>query len=189
MRRRIIMALLTALAIGFGWAWFDASREVASLKAREREHLEEISRLTIRLQTLLREVDKYRESERQINIERTQVCRYVVLREQARPLPEAKALLAQRLSEELGLEDAVLSVDVADGVAFVDLRDFSLEAPNLSTAAGRGTLLSVLNDGIFRFEVDEAVYLFEGDFHGFGDFLQTGFRPYTQAEWASRAAR
>lgn len=42
---------------------------------------------------------------------------------------------------------------------------------------------------IFRFDVDEVVYLFEGDFYGFYDFLQTVFKPYTRAEWTSRASR
>ncbi|MGE5673265.1 MAG: hypothetical protein ACM3XM_05210 [Mycobacterium leprae] len=186
--RSLVIVLLSGLAIGMGWAWQHAQKELTILRERQDEHLANDARLMVQVQQLQGDLNQRDRLDREVrrNELSPQLCRYVLLKENSHPHTQAADDLADRLLEEFGLEDAVLSVSVAEDVAFVDLRDFSRDAPNLSTSDGSGALLWALNDTALRFDVDEVVYLFEGDFFGFGDFVQRGFMPYTRSDYKAR---
>lgn len=95
--------------------------------------------------------------------------------DEARLTTAVEGLLAGPTAEEEGLglrswfsSDTAgslraVSID-ADGVATVDLSDFSGAIPNASTTAGRLQLLSELRATIFQFDsVESAIVQFDGD--------------------------
>ena len=65
------------------------------------------------------------------------------------------------------------SVRIANGVAYVDLRDLRRIIPNASTSCGSALLLAQLNGTARQFPtVRRAVYSFDGSVRAFYDWLQ-----------------
>jgi hypothetical protein len=65
------------------------------------------------------------------------------------------------------------SVEVRDGVAFIDFRDFSGVIPNASASAGSAQLLDQIAGTVFQFEaVREAALSFDGSCDAFWNWLQ-----------------
>lgn len=105
----------------------------------------------------------------------------------ATPHQGLQAALSSKLSAEFGLENAVLSVMVGEGVAVVDFSDFSSIIPGASSGAGKSELMSALNTTVFQFpDITQVAYRFDGSCQAFGDWLQSGCVSVSRSSWSSR---
>jgi hypothetical protein len=88
------------------------------------------------------------------------------------PTPEERdAGLASFFSEATA--GMLNHVHVADGIAYVDLADFSAVVPNASSSAGSTMLLDQIAGTIFQFDgVTEAEITFDGDCDAFWNWIQ-----------------
>lgn len=72
---------------------------------------------------------------------------------------------------------------VRDGVAHIDLRDFSAIIPNASSSAGSAQLLDQLAGTIFQFDtIREAEITFDGDCAAFWNWIQRDCQRLTRDE-------
>jgi hypothetical protein len=94
---------------------------------------------------------------------------------------EQEAGLASFFSDETaGMLNAV---DVRDGVAYVDFRDFSRIIPNASTSAGSTQLLDQIAGTLFQFDgIHEAELTFDGSCDAFWEWLQRGCQRLQRGE-------
>lgn len=78
----------------------------------------------------------------------------------------------------------VNKVEVVDGHAVVDFRDFTQQIPQVSTSTGGITFMFQLNLTVFQFdEIQQVDYLMEGDCSRFWQFLQAECQTITREAW------
>jgi hypothetical protein len=72
-------------------------------------------------------------------------------------------------------------VELRDGVAYIDFRDFSSIIPNASASAGSALLLDQIAGTVFQFDgIDEAEVSFDGSCDRFWNWLQRGCQRLTR---------